>query len=193
MGGAPIQITFTVGNTGPYPVYEVRLTVTVAAGLAGTPPPLDLGKLAGGDSVSTTVSLPIVAAGTDQVEAQVVGIFREETLSSATVQVGIVIHQPVLRVNPAVGPPGLVVAATGANFPPGAVVTLAWDRGVPATMAATVAPDGTVQLQVLVFHHDLLGERLLTASSGAGLFGPVQAPFLVVAANQEPLGFVERR
>jgi hypothetical protein len=54
-----------------------------------------------------------------------------------------------------------------------------------------VGAGGTFQAQVLMFHHDRLGDRRLVAS-GTG-FGPVEAGFLVVIGNPQPPDFIERR
>jgi hypothetical protein len=94
-------------------------------------------------------------------------------------------------VNPGIGPLGFVTAAQGTDFPPGATVALTWNRGISAANSVVVGADGTFQAQVLVFHHDQLGDRRLVAS-GTG-FGPVDAGFLVVIGNPQPPDFIERR
>jgi hypothetical protein len=118
-------------------------------------------------------------------------VFPGEVPLTVVEQAVVRIIQPVLRVDPGVGPPGFVPIVSGANFPPGITVTLAWQPGISAPTRVRVAADGTFQAQLLVFHHDRLGPRAAVAS-GAG-FGPVTAPFLVVPATQQPRDFVERR
>jgi len=101
----------------------------------------------------------------------------------------IVIQQPVLTVNPAIGPQGFVTQATGTGFPPGATVKLTWSAGISQTPGlVTVKPDGTIDAQVLIFHHDQVGPRALVATSVSGTrFGPVPSgQFLVVPRGAEP-------
>jgi hypothetical protein len=92
---------------------------------------------------------------------------------------------------PAVGPPGIVTTATGSGFPPGALVTLAWDRGIaPLRGPVIVGPDGTFTVQILVFHNDVVGPRELVAVAAPGgpPFPEARASFLVVQASLQPLG-----
>jgi len=96
-----------------------------------------------------------------------------------------------VRLEPAVGPPGVVTVLTGTNFPPGALVTVAWDRGITQLMAPiAVGPDGGFSVGVLVFHKDRLGPRQLVVTPGAGgpPFDATVAPFLVVPAALQPPG-----
>lgn len=96
-----------------------------------------------------------------------------------------------LRLVPPMGPPGIVTSATGSGFPPGALVTLRWDRGIARLLGpVSVAPDGTFTVQVLVFHNDVVGPRelVLEAAPGGPSFPSETAPFLVVPASLQPLG-----
>ena len=96
-----------------------------------------------------------------------------------------------LLLMPAVGPPGIVTTATGSGFPPGALVTLRWDRGIaPLLGPVSVGPDGTFTMQVLVFHNDVVGPRELVAVAAPGgpAFPEARASFLVVQASLQPLG-----
>jgi hypothetical protein len=98
---------------------------------------------------------------------------------------------PAFRLEPAVGPPGFVAILRGTDLPVGTTVNVAWDRGItPQQTTGIVGPDGTVTIQVLVFHHDLLGLRqlLVTPSPGAQQFTATQVPFLVVAPPLQPPG-----
>lgn len=96
-----------------------------------------------------------------------------------------------VRLEPALGPPGVVTRLSGSNFPPGALVTITWDRGITQLLdPVAVNPDGTFTIDVLVFHHDRLGPRKLAVTAGPG--GPPfvehSAPFLVVPAPIQPTG-----
>jgi hypothetical protein len=96
---------------------------------------------------------------------------------------------PQVLVNPAVGPPGIVVSVIGANFPPGALVALQWDRGISQrVLPAVVGPDGTFSTHLLVFPNDQLGPRqvIVTPSPGGPTFAQLSAPFLVVPGTLGP-------
>ncbi len=95
-----------------------------------------------------------------------------------------------LTVEPPIGPPGIVVMATGTGFPPNAPVSLTWSVGITATPLAPVVSDatGAFTAQVLVMPKDRLGQRSLRAvASVTGLkVEPVTARFLVVASTGAP-------
>jgi hypothetical protein len=96
---------------------------------------------------------------------------------------------PQVRLDPAVGPPGVVTRLSGSNFPPGALVAISWDRGITQRLApVAVNPDGTFTIDVLVFHHDRLGPRKLAvvAAPGGATFVENSVPFLVVPGPFQP-------
>jgi hypothetical protein len=98
---------------------------------------------------------------------------------------------PQMRLDPALGSPGIVATVSASGFPPGALVSIRWDRGISQPLApVVVGADGTFILGVLVFHNDLIGPRELVATTAAG--GPTipeqRAPFLVVPAPLQPPG-----
>lgn len=98
---------------------------------------------------------------------------------------------PAFRLEPAVGPPGIVAILRGMDLPVGTQVNVAWDRGITQQQTSgIVGPDGTVTIQMLVFHHDLLGLRqlLVTPTPGGQQFTATQVPFLVVAPPLQPPG-----
>ncbi|HEY6057104.1 MAG TPA: choice-of-anchor D domain-containing protein [Candidatus Limnocylindrales bacterium] len=95
---------------------------------------------------------------------------------------------PMLVLDPPLGPPGFVTTAIGTGFPNGALVRLAWDRGITASGPPVhVGPDGTFRVGVLVLPKSEQGQRSLVASSGGGAgFPDVSAPFLVVIGTAQP-------
>lgn len=106
---------------------------------------------------------------------------------------------PTLTLTPAVGPPGTVVVARGADFPAGVPVQLGWNQGIAIENVAPVTTDSTGAFTetVLVLPHDELGSRLMTAVSveppNSSMFGFASAPFLVVPGEVQPRDFASRR
>jgi len=97
---------------------------------------------------------------------------------------------PQVRLDPALGPPGVVTRLSGSDFPPGALVAVSWDRGISQGRdPVAVNPDGTFTIDVLVFHHDRLGPRKLVvvAAPGGATFVDISAPFLVVPGPTQPM------
>jgi Tol biopolymer transport system component len=96
----------------------------------------------------------------------------------------------ILRVDPPIGPSGIVAIATGTGFPANAPVVLTWSVGITATALAPVFTDstGAFTAQVLVVPGDQEGPRTLRAVvtlSGVPAT-PATAPFLVVAGTAAP-------
>jgi Tol biopolymer transport system component len=96
-----------------------------------------------------------------------------------------------LTVNPALGPPGIVVAVAGKGFPSGARLTLAWKPGFNQPLGEIVADaNGSFVVRVLVYRNDALGRRDMRAVSvGGPAFDDVAVPFLVVPGRGQPPGF----
>ncbi len=94
----------------------------------------------------------------------------------------------VLKLDPAVSVPGMVTVVTGTGFPAGATITLAWSIGITPQLAKIVtAADGSFKIGVLIFHHDVIGPRTLTATRVAGpLFPPAEGAMLVVSGTDVP-------
>ncbi len=98
---------------------------------------------------------------------------------------------PAFRLEPAVGPPGMVAVVLGTDLQAGTAVNVQWDRGITQQqITGVVAADGTVAIQMLVFHHDVLGPRqlLITPSPGGQQFTATALPYLVVAPPLQPPG-----
>ena len=89
------------------------------------------------------------------------------------------------------------MVASGAGFPAGGRVQLAWSQGILNPLLATVPTDinGAFSEQVLIFPHDGLGSRTLTATSIDVPSAPAlaSAPFLVVPGQFQPRDFTWRR
>jgi hypothetical protein len=106
---------------------------------------------------------------------------------------------PTLTLTPVVGPPGTIVTVRGADFPPGTQVQVSWSEGIVSTAAAPITTDssGAFTTTVLVFPHDTLGARVMTAvtliTPRSSLFGFASAPFLVVPGEVQPSDFAWRR
>ena len=89
---------------------------------------------------------------------------------------------PVLRVNPAIGPPGTIVTITGSRFPPDKPVTISWSLSSGLVVAKTGASGNlTAILPILV--PDVLGPRFAVAAGYKS-----EAPFLVVPGSSQPGG-----
>jgi Tol biopolymer transport system component len=97
-----------------------------------------------------------------------------------------------LELDPPNGKPGIVTIATGAGFPPGVEVRLAWSRGITPKLPPVVADaSGAFRVQVLVFHNDIVGQRDLVASPADGTSFPAfGARFTVSEASGQPPRFV---
>ena len=95
------------------------------------------------------------------------------------------------RLDPPVGPAGIVTVLSGTGFPPGALVTFRWDHGITQPVSPVVVnPDGTFAVGILVFHNDIGGPRqlLAVAAPGGPTFPDQAVPFLVVPGPLQPPG-----
>ena len=92
--------------------------------------------------------------------------------------------------DPKIGPPGIVIIATGTGFAPGSKVRLTWSVGeTPTLPIVQVDATGRFRKQVLVFHNDLTGPRDLVATPlGGGK--PASATMLVIRPSVVPPGFL---
>jgi hypothetical protein len=118
-------------------------------------------------------------------------IFDNAVLSPQRVGLRGGVPGAAVRLEPDVGPPGIVTILTAINFPRGAQVVVTWDRGITQSLKpVTVGPDGTFQLAVLVFHHDQIGPRqlIVKAAPGGPLFPDEIVPFTVVPSPLQPYG-----
>lgn len=106
---------------------------------------------------------------------------------------------PTLTLTPAVGPPGTVTVAHGVDFPANTGIQLGWSQGIVSTTSTAIVTDGKGDFTatILIFPHDELGARVLTAVSvlppNSSLFGFASATFLVVPGAAQPRDFSWRR
>ncbi|MFC7547729.1 hypothetical protein [Plantactinospora sp. GCM10030261] len=197
--GGTVAATVTVTNAGRVTVpAAVRISLPavacetpVAGSCAARTRDVTLGPLAAGASVVVPVRLTAVTAGSAPITGRVLPATFDASPANDTATATVLVKRPTLAAVPPIGPPGFVTLGVGTDFPPGATVSLRWSAGISAPTEVRVGPDGTFRQQVLVFHHDLLGDRRLVAA-GSG-FTPAEAAFTVVPASLQPGDFVQRR
>ncbi|KJS61924.1 CARDB domain-containing protein [Streptomyces rubellomurinus] len=196
--GQQATVTLTVRNGGAVPAPGVALALTLPAGLrldSATPAcptgRCPLGPLAPGASATVTLTVTGLTAGT----ATVSGTATADRGNGATASTTLTVLQPTVRLDPRVGPPGIVTLAHGSQFPPGTTVRLRWSAGVTADSApVVVAGDGTFTAPVLVLVQDTLGPRELVATlPDLPAFGEVRSAFTVVPGVLQPRPYEERR
>ena len=206
VGQPAITLTYTATNPTTAPASRVWLSTVIPS---KAPVATPIGALAPGASVTVTVPVDTNTPLAGTVLGTITGLFPGDLPAAAVAQTTITIvalpppttpppsspppltFSPILKTDPPIGPPGFVTIAIGAGFPPNSTVTLLWNPGISAPTRVKVAANGTFRTQMLVFHKDQLGPRLLVAS-GTG-FTPVNTTFLVVPGNQQPADFAVRR
>ncbi|MFJ7214228.1 translocation protein TolB [Amycolatopsis sp. NPDC098790] len=198
VGGDDVVLTFLVHNGSGAPMPAVRLDPQLPPGLPATSvspgcapggTSCALGTLAPGQTVEVRIALAARAAVDAPVSATIATTGPDTTAADNAANARVVIRQPVVTVDPGIGPLGFVPRVTGTDFPPGATVRLAWSAGISATPGlVTVGADGKFQAQFLLFHHDLIGPRTLSVASVIGpKFQTVQSnPILVVLRTEQP-------
>jgi hypothetical protein len=98
---------------------------------------------------------------------------------------------PQFRLTPDSGPPGFVLTVIGQGFPPSTMLDLLWSRGIGAARPITVFTDtsGNFTRQVLIFHGDFQGTRMLSVeepSDPLALAGLAPLPFRVTEQTISP-------
>jgi hypothetical protein len=99
------------------------------------------------------------------------------------------VFNPKLSVEPAIGPVGSVVEATGTGFPPNTDVKLLWSRGIGTATARTDGA-GSLRAPVLVFDNDVTGPRILYGET-PNVLGT--AVFLALPGGDSDLFVFERK
>jgi Tol biopolymer transport system component len=206
VGGDTVVVTYTLHNGAPVPMPAVALVTSLPTVLLPPTSVSQAGCVPSGASCAVgvlqpgqTVDIRIIVAAKSAVDSAVSGTVTttgpDSDPNDNTATARLVIRQPVVTVDPGVGPPGFVIRATGTDFPPGAAIRLTWSAGISQTPGElTAGPDGRFDAQVLIFHHDQLGVRSLVSTSLSGSrFGTMLSnPFLVVPGTQQP-PFIQRQ
>jgi Tol biopolymer transport system component len=199
---ATVTVGHRLGVTVPDVTLQVDWTDLVVGGVpdgSTTPACLadgdacSLGDLEPDDTLTYDVTLTVEPLpgedvdGSGTITAEVATPGGDRVPANDTDEVDLEVLQPTVRVLPGVARPGQAVIAHGERMPPGTVVTLAWDRGITAHPAdLEVAEDGTVRWPLFVIRRDVLGTRVLTATSTSEEFGPIETELLVVLRTLTP-------
>lgn len=141
-----------------------------------------------GDACTVTVGFVPGKAGSRSALLQVPDNFTGSPRTARLAGLG---SQAKIVLDPPVGQQGIVVVATGSGFPAGAQLQLTWSVGItPALPVITADAQGRFQIQVLVFHHDIVGQRNLVATwVGGPEFPTLEVPMLVTVRSVGPPGF----
>jgi hypothetical protein len=103
---------------------------------------------------------------------------------------GVPCTQTLLVVTPNSTSPGFVVTVHGSGFPVNKPVELRWSYGIGAAQPIEVTADatGSFDRQVLIFAHDFIGERQVTAGmpGSTNVFPGAEATLLVEAGQGSP-------
>ena len=191
--GDPITVT----GTGFQPRNPVAITFTPPA--AGKP---ITSALPGADtSFTASIRVPSRPPGTYAVVATQSYVAALLALPPLILRAEFTIPcvKGVIKLAPKVGPPGTVVTVTGTGFPVGSVVKLSWSQGIPIKIASiTIGPSQGFQIKVLIFPHDELGKRKLSAGPDLSVanvivFNIAAADFLAVPGSGQPRDFSWRR
>ncbi|UMP03460.1 DPP IV N-terminal domain-containing protein [Amycolatopsis sp. EV170708-02-1] len=196
-GGDDVVLTYLVHNGSQAAMPAVRLVTQLPPGLPATSAApgcvpgggsCALGTLGPGQTVAVRISLAAKAAFEGQVSGTVSTTGPDNNAADNTANARVVVRQPVVELDPKIGTLGFVPRVRGTDFPPGAVVRLAWSAGISAPGLVTVGADGRFEARFLIFHHDLIGPRTVNVTSVGGVkFGTVGSnPILVVLRTQQP-------
>jgi hypothetical protein len=142
-------------------------------------------------SFSTTFNVPRQRQGTYLIRAMILrgGVSTTSFLTSALT---VPCRPPTIKVDPPLGRPGFLTTVKGRDFPPKARIRLSWNTGSLGSTHVRTDGNGRFDTRMLVFLHDLLGPRLLTARTETG-YSKATADYLVVPGSQQPSGFLMRR
>jgi hypothetical protein len=94
--------------------------------------------------------------------------------------------QPILEMNPAVGPTGRVTLALGKGFPANTRVQLKWAGKLRGTWSVTTDASGKFRVPILVNSGEPIGGRMMTAVDQPGSFTNVGSEFLAQLPTFRP-------
>ncbi len=94
-------------------------------------------------------------------------------------------YRPTIVLVPTVGDPGTIVEITGAGFPPGGNVTVAWSQGSGRFTETADSHGNLPPRRISILRPDILGPRQAKATV-QGNPATASAPFLVVPGTAEP-------
>lgn len=178
--GDPIEIT-GIGFAPRIPIHLVF--VPGAVSLPDVP--------AGNGFFQISVAVPNLPPAVYELDANQPNDAQFARNASAPLQVPC--FNPMLKLVPDIGPPGIVTTAVGTGFPPSFPVDFAWTVGVlpPGVQTVVTQPDGTFTFEILIFPHDTIGARQLVASRNpkSPPFADAKADFLVVPGSVQPNDF----
>ena len=182
--GAPGTYSIRVRGRGFYPG-----TVELTFDQKGTPEVQSATVGANG-----TFDVPLTGSGRDRGDYTILARQRDTrgTVLRASRVFTVPCVEPTMVIAPLSGPAGTTTLVTGTDFPPGATVTLTWDRGLTAATPVQVTADqaGAFQVSIYLLPHDIPGPRVLTAGTPAdpAAFPGVTADYLVVEGTGQPGG-----
>ncbi|MFI7115903.1 VWA domain-containing protein [Amycolatopsis sp. NPDC049868] len=197
VGGDDVLLTYLVHNGSQAAMPDVRLVTQLPPGLPATSAApgcvpgggsCALGTLGPGQTVAVRISLAAKAAFEGPVSGTVSTTGPDNNAGDNTANARVVVRQPVVELDPKIGTLGFVPRVRGTDFPPGAMVRLAWSAGISAPGLVRVGADGRFEAYFLIFHHDLVGPRTVNVTSVGGVkFGTAGSnPILVVLRTQQP-------
>ena len=196
-GDPPVGRTATVTNVGPVSAFlgpsAVAISGTAAADFAVATDGCSTRTLAVGATCAIDLTFTpaglgdrtatlSVATRTGPISVQLVGRSGEvPTPTPPPVD-------PVLEIDPEVGPDGFLPLASGFNFEPGVPVELRWAPGTGVEPPVTVVPSagGVFEVSLLVFPNSFTGDRSLEAVVGGDVVATVD--YLVVLQSADPIG-----
>ncbi|MCP2309140.1 hypothetical protein [Kitasatospora paracochleata] len=201
--GGTVTARYTVRNLGPAPATGVTLTTAGPPGATTLSAPPDctaagcpIPVLAPGAATTVTVLLRPGAPFAGTVTGTLTTTGDDAQTANDTATAPLTVLQPAVRLDPVLGPPGIVTLAHGSSFPPGTALRLRWSTGVTAAAApVTVAADGTFTAPVLALVQDTLGPRelIVTPAADPPAFGEVRTGFRVVPGVLQPAPYQRRR
>ncbi|WP_033820469.1 Ig-like domain repeat protein, partial [Kitasatospora sp. MBT63] len=196
---APSSIGFTSSPAPSVPGQSVTFKATVR-GDAGVPTgsvtftdgqtPLGSAVALDGSGTAKLVTSALIPGG-----HAVVAVYSGDATyqpSTSPVVTHTVNGAATLRVSPAVGSPGSVIAVSATGLPPGGNVSLGLDGPVGQAGTATVRSDGTLDVRLVLPSDIRPGRFALTVRAVSSSQALSTTPFLVVSGSSGPPDFVAR-